>query len=120
MVMRNRWESELCAPEQLFHPMNQRAEYRNDGEAQLIHWKRQLRRIVCYSQHEVTQILIEAAANESTVALFYQGGSDTGRFRKFTPECVFRTEESLVTYVAGFCHLRRSHRVFRTDRISLA
>ena len=114
--MRNRWECELCEPEQLFQRINQRAEYRNYGDAQLIQWKGQMRRVVGYSHHEVTQILIEAAAEESP-ALFTKGDL-MGRFRKFTPECVFRTEDSLVTYVAGYCHLRRAYRVFRTDRIS--
>lgn len=94
--------------------------HQDTAEECLSGWRMQNRQLVSESHHQVTQQLIEAAEGEVTLALYYHGGSDLGRFRKFTPESVFRTPDSMGTYVTGFCHLRKAHRVLRTDRISLA
>jgi len=93
---------------------------RGHNEAGLTQWRQQDKTAVDDSHHETTQLLIEAASCGSTLSLYYQGGSDRGRFRKFSPIHVFRIPDSSVTYVSGYCHLRRAHRTLRTDRISLA
>jgi predicted DNA-binding transcriptional regulator YafY len=89
-------------------------------EEELTGWRQELKTKVSFSHHCVTQQLIEAAEEDIMVSIYYHGGRECGRFRKFSPEFVFRTPNSLATYVTGFCHLRKAHRVFRTDRISLA
>lgn len=94
-------------------------EQADKDEVLLIDWKKQVRHIIERSECKLVQELVEAVQSSATVSIFYQGGVDSGRFRKFTPESVFRKEGSTVTYVAGYCHLRRANRVLRVNRISM-
>ena len=107
-------------PASCFRRQGTAPEHKHTPERALTGWRSKNRRSVDFSHHDITQMLIEATTGRVTVSMYYHGGSDRGRFRKFTPECVFRTANSAVTYVSGFCHLRQAYRVLRTDRISLA
>ena len=113
-------DSSLLGPGEGFVLHGASPEHEFTPEGALTDWRTGDRIRVDFSHHEITQSLIDAAQQHTTLSLYYHGGTDTGRLRKFTPECVFRISSKEFTYVGGYCHLRRSHRVLRTDRISLA
>lgn len=91
-----------------------------DGPDWLLAWKNLPRHPVTSSDHPLTATLLRAAADGRAVALYYHGGSQPGRLRRFSPELVFRPEGLRHDYVSGFCHLRQAPRVLRVDRIALA
>lgn len=91
------------------------------GRKRWLHEWADLPRIpVCEPEGPVIRELLAHARRGIPLALFYQGGSDPGRLRRFSPELVFRHERGRHTYVSGFCHLRGAPRILRIDRIGLA
>ena len=92
----------------------------NDRETQLRDWGEIPRVAVRESGDPLENTLLGHASHARSLALYYQGGSQPGRLRHFSPEWVFRHARSRHTYVRGFCHLRRAPRILRVDRIRLA
>ena len=83
-------------------------------------WNELPRQPVYESFDEVVFACIEAAEHGGTLSLYYPGGSDPARLRRFSPFFVFQLPIHEHRYVSGYCHLRRAPRVLRVDRISLA
>lgn len=75
-----------------------------------------LRLPVTSSTDSITRRFLHAASHRRTIAIFYQGGSTPGAFRRFTPESLFRFRPGGPIYAKGFCHLRNSERTLRIDR----
>jgi predicted DNA-binding transcriptional regulator YafY len=90
------------------------------SDEHLQHWKTLPRYPVLESSDPVIQALIKAAHNQEPIPLTYHGGSTPGHMRLASIESLFRTDQDSYTYVAAYCHLRRQHRTFRADKISVA
>ena len=91
-----------------------------DGPDWLLEWRKLPRFPVTGSDDPLTATLLAAATHGRALPLYYYGGSQPGRLRRFSPELVFRHEDARHTYVSGFCHLRAAPRILRVDRIRLA
>lgn len=83
-------------------------------------WKTLTRFPLTESNQPHIQNLILASHKDTPIPFYYHGGSTPSQLRLASIECVFRTKHTTRTYVSAYCHLRRTHRVFRADKISLA
>lgn len=92
----------------------------DDRERWLHEWADLPRIPVAEPEGPVIRELLAHARRGAPLALFYQGGAQPGRLRRFSPELVFRHARGRHTYVSGFCHLRGAPRILRVDRIGLA
>ena len=92
----------------------------DDRERWLREWADLPRIPVHKSRDPVTTMILSHALQGRSLPLYYHGGSQPGRLRRFSPELVFRHERGHHTYVSGFCHLREAPRILRVDRIGLA
>jgi len=110
----------LCVTPAVAQHPRQTAGFSPAGPDWLLEWKKLPRHPVGDSDDPLTAALLRAASDGSSVPLFYHGGSQPGRLRRFSPECVFRPEGVRHDYVSGFCHLRNAPRILRVDRIALA
>jgi len=82
-------------------------------------WRELEKRPIQKTDNETVKHLINAASRRESLTLYYHGGSDTGRLRRFSPEQVFYAEHSTIAYVNGHCHLRGERRTLKIDHISL-
>ena len=64
--------------------------------------------------------LLHAIETGRPVQLRYQGGSQPGGPRAFSPDLLFRHRDDGPLYLSGWCHTRRAARILRVDRISEA
>ena len=83
-------------------------------------WKNKNRTPVTHSKDLRTSQLIEAVGQSQLIAFYYFGGTSPRQLRLASIESVFRLPDSSQTYVSAYCHLRKEHRTFRVDRLSLA
>lgn len=83
-------------------------------------WKELPRFPVSKSSDRSTASLISASQQANPIPFYYFGGSSPRQLRLVSVESVFRHQNSPHTYINAYCHLRREHRVFRVDKISLA
>lgn len=95
-------------------------EQANDPQTSIDSWKEQPRFPVTQSSDACTADLIAASTKANPIPFYYFGGSSPRQLRLASVESVFRHGSSDHTYVSAYCHLRREHRVFRVDKISLA
>lgn len=91
-----------------------------DGPDWLLAWGELPRLPVTASGIPVTVALLEAVELGRPLAIYYHGGTQPGRLRRFSPDLVFRAQGVRHAYVSGYCHLRHAPRILRVDRISLA
>lgn len=87
---------------------------------ELEQWQSSERTEVSQSFDQKITTIIQHCQAKQTFAFYYQAGSNPGLLRKVDPICVFRTQDSDITYLIGHCLLRDAQRTFRIDRISLA
>jgi len=110
----------LIDPADEYRLQNLSPEHYQTPETYLCKWRLESRMEIFSSVDGVTQELIDSCRERTTLSIYYHGGVEAGRYRKFSPEVVFNKENSEVVYVGGYCHLRRSRRILRVDRISMA
>ncbi|MGC3961028.1 MAG: hypothetical protein QM813_24780 [Verrucomicrobiota bacterium] len=84
------------------------------GDWRQSHWV-----TVTKSVHPIAQRLILAARRGEMLTVRYWGGSAPGQTRKITPELVFQLDGAGPMYVAAYCHLRCTERVFNIGRVEL-
>jgi predicted DNA-binding transcriptional regulator YafY len=90
----------------------------NDRE--LHDWSKNIRYPVTESNDPVIQQLLTSSNDQQPLAFYYFGGSNPRQLRLATVESVFTITDAPHRYISAYCHLRREHRTFRVDRISLA
>ncbi len=82
-------------------------------------WRLRPRYPIAESDSPVVQRLLRATRTGERITFLYEGGSSPGSTRIATVECIFRHKNSPLLYMAAYCHLRGSHRIFRTDRLEI-
>lgn len=110
----------LIAAPAVAKPASPAPGFDDDRELWLQEWAELPRIPVHESDDSIVTALLSNALQGRPLPLYYQGGSQPGRLRRFSPELVFRHEHGRHIYVSGFCHLREAPRILRVDRIELA
>ena len=90
------------------------------GPDWLSQWDSLPRLPVREARDPVVAACLAAAGEGRALSLYYHGGDSPGRLRRFSPELVFQVPIHEQRYISGYCHLRRSPRILRADRIALA
>lgn len=88
-------------------------------ELWLADWRVVKRVPIFKSVHPTAQRLILAAGRQEILTLRYWGGSTPGFERKVSPTSVFQVGGYGPLYLCGYCHVRRTERVFRVERVEL-